>query len=36
MAAVEAFRSAKIDIEEKKRIAKEKIQKVKTIDEFTY
>ena len=29
MAAVESFRSAKIDIEEKKRIAKEKIQKLK-------
>ena len=29
MAAVESFRSAKIDIEEQKRIAKEKIQKLK-------
>ena len=29
MDAVESFRSAKIDIEEKKRIAKEKIQKLK-------
>ena len=29
MAAVESFRSAKIDIEEKKRIAKEKILKLK-------
>ena len=31
MAAVESFRSAKIDIEEKKRIAKEKIQKLKLL-----